>query len=42
MDFVFQAEGLTKSYRNFKALDGLSMHVQGGAIYGFVDRKSVV
>ena len=40
MDFVFQAEGLTKSYRNFKALDGLSMHVQGGAIYGFVGRNS--
>ena len=39
MDFVFQAEGLTKSYRNFKALDGLSMHVQGGAIYGFVGRN---
>ena len=39
MDFVFQAEGLTKSYRNFMALDGLSMHVQGGAIYGFVGRN---
>jgi ABC-2 type transport system ATP-binding protein len=39
MDFVFQAEGLTKRYGNFKALDGLSMHVQGGAIYGFVGRN---
>ncbi len=39
MDFVFQTEGLTKRYGNFLALDGLSMHVQGGAIYGFVGRN---
>lgn len=39
MDFVFQAEGLTKRYGNFQALDGLSMHVRGGAIYGFVGRN---
>ena len=39
MDFVFQAEGLTKRYGNFQALDGLSMHVQEGAIYGFVGRN---
>lgn len=39
MDFVFQAEGLTKRYGNFQALDGLTMHVQGGAIYGFVGRN---
>ena len=39
MDFVFQTEGLTKRYGNFQALDGLSMHVRGGAIYGFVGRN---
>ena len=39
MDFVFQTESLTKRYGNFQALDGLSMHVQEGAIYGFVGRN---
>ena len=39
MDYVLTTEGLTKQYRNFKALGGLSMHVEKGAIYGFVGRN---
>ena len=39
MEYVLTTEGLTKQYRNFKALGGLSMHVEKGAIYGFVGRN---
>ena len=39
MDYVFQAEGLTKKYRDAAALDRLSMHVPRGAIYGFIGRN---
>ena len=40
MEYVLTTEGLTKQYRNFKALGGLSMHVEKGAIYGFVGRSA--
>ena len=33
MEYVLTTENLTKQYRNFKALSGLSMHVEKGAIY---------
>lgn len=39
MEYVLTTDNLTKQYRNFKALDGLSMHVEKGAIYGFVGRN---
>lgn len=39
MDCVFQTEDLSKRYGNFQALDGLSMHVQKGAIYGFAGKN---
>ena len=39
MDYVLQTDGLTKRYRKFKALDGLSIHVPKGSIYGFVGKN---
>lgn len=39
MDYILTAEGLRKQYRSFKALDGLTMHVPKGAIYGLVGRN---
>ena len=39
MEYVLQANGLTKSYRKFKALDSLDMHVPKGSIYGFVGKN---
>lgn len=39
MDYVLTINDLTKQYGNFKALDGLSMHVPKGAVYGFVGKN---
>lgn len=39
MQYVLETNDLVKRYRNFTALDGLSMHVPKGAIYGFVGRN---
>ena len=39
MEYVLQTDNLTKKYRNFQALNGLSMHVPKGAIYGFVGKN---
>ena len=39
MEYVLETERLTKRYRRFTALDGLNMHVERGAIYGFVGRN---
>lgn len=39
MEYVLTTSNLGKSYRHFKALNGLSMHVPKGAIYGFVGRN---
>lgn len=39
MEPVFQANALCKSYGGRKALDGLTMQIQEGAIYGFVGRN---
>lgn len=39
MEYVLTTQGLSKHYRHFKALDGLTMHVPKGAIYGFVGRN---
>lgn len=39
MEYVLSTNALSKHYRHFKALDGLSMHVPKGAIYGLVGRN---
>ncbi|MBR1384217.1 MAG: ATP-binding cassette domain-containing protein, partial [Ruminococcus sp.] len=39
MEYVMRTSGLCKYYENFKALNGLSMNVPKGAIYGFVGRN---
>ncbi len=39
MDYVLRTNALSKKYRDFKALDGLSMNVPKGAIYGFVGKN---
>ena len=39
MDCVLTTNALSKQYGHFKALNGLSMHVPKGAIYGFVGKN---
>ena len=39
MEYALKTDGLSKHYRKFQALDGLSMHVPRGSIYGFVGRN---
>lgn len=39
MDYVLQTQSLTKRYRRGKALDGLTMAVPKGAIYGLVGKN---
>lgn len=39
MNYVLQTNGLTKRYRDFQALAGLSMNVPKGSIYGFVGKN---
>ncbi len=39
MDYVLETNSLCKSYRDFKALNGLSMKIPKGAIYGFVGKN---
>ena len=39
MEYVLTTDTLGKDYRHFKALNGLSMHVPKGAIYGFVGKN---
>ncbi len=39
MDYVLKTDALSKNYKDFKALNGLSMNVPKGAIYGFVGRN---
>lgn len=34
--YAIETEGLTKSFRGLRAVDGLSMHVPEGAVYGFI------
>ncbi len=37
--YVLQTNNLCKNYKSFKALDGLTMNVPRGAIYGFVGKN---
>ncbi|MDD3797227.1 MAG: ABC transporter ATP-binding protein [Lachnospiraceae bacterium] len=39
MEYVLTANGLCKYYKNFKAINSLSMHVPRGAIYGFIGKN---
>ena len=39
MDYVLRTNALTKQYKDFKALNGLTMNVPKGSIYGFVGRN---
>lgn len=39
MDYVLTTTGLSKQYRNFKALNNLNMHIPRGSIYGFVGKN---
>ncbi len=39
MEYVLTTNALCKSYKSFRALSGLSMHVPKGAIYGFVGKN---
>lgn len=39
MEYVLATQGLSKHYRQFKALDNLTMHVPKGSIYGLVGRN---
>ncbi len=39
MDYVLKTNALCKQYGNFKALNGLSMNIPKGAIYGFVGKN---
>lgn len=39
MDYVLKTNNLSKTYGHFKALNGLSMNVPKGAIYGFVGKN---
>ena len=39
MEYVLETDNLTKSYKKFKALNGLTMHVPKGSIYGLVGRN---
>lgn len=41
MDYVLKTYALSKNYGYFKALNGLSMNVPKGAIYGFVGKNGV-
>ena len=39
MEYVLTTNALQKSYRHFKALDNLSIHVPKGAVYGLVGKN---
>lgn len=39
MDYILKTNALCKNYKSFKALNGLSMSIPKGAIYGFVGKN---
>ncbi|MGN1479915.1 MAG: ABC transporter ATP-binding protein [Acutalibacteraceae bacterium] len=39
MQYILETNELCKKYKNFKALDGLTMHIPKGEIYGFVGKN---
>jgi ABC-2 type transport system ATP-binding protein len=36
MDYIIQSENLTKRYKNFTAVEDLSLNIRRGSIYGFL------
>ena len=39
MEYVLETNAVTKRYHSFTALNGLTMRIPKGAIYGFVGRN---
>ena len=39
VDYVLTTDSLCKTYRHFQALNGFTMHVPRGAIYGFIGKN---
>lgn len=39
LEYVLKTNELRKSYRNFNALNGLTMQVPKGSIYGFIGKN---
>ena len=39
MNYILHTNSLTKKYKNFQALNGLTMNVLKGSIYGFVGKN---
>lgn len=39
MEYVLTTNALSKTYKDFKALNGLSMNIPKGAIYGFIGKN---
>ena len=39
MEYILQTNKLTKKYKNFRALNGLTMNIPKGSIYGFVGKN---
>lgn len=39
MEYCLETVALSKQYKNYKALNGLNMHVPKGSIYGFVGKN---
>ncbi|MCI8373115.1 MAG: ATP-binding cassette domain-containing protein [Lachnospiraceae bacterium] len=39
MEYVLRTEALSKHYKQFKALNAVTMHIPKGAIYGFVGKN---
>lgn len=39
MEYVLTTNALCKSFKHFKALNGLTMHVPKGAVYGFIGKN---
>ena len=41
MEYVLTTNSLSKQYRHFKALNGLSMRVPKGSIYGLSEKTAL-
>ena len=39
MEYVLETNAVTKRYRSFTALNGLTMRIPKGSVYGFVGRN---
>ena len=38
-DMLLETRNLTKQYGHYKAVNGVSLHIKKGAIYGFIGRN---